>query len=413
VNVRVVRGLELFERGRVVQDADGFTVFSMNSGEKYCVTVQPRATYTFPDFELRQDECKHVVAVRLFLSQADRPTEQPETLTPPFKFPRPSYAQDWPNYNAAQVNEKEHFLAFLADLCRDIPEPERPKGRGRPPIPLADAVFCIVFKAYSGFSSRRFSTDLRDATDRGYISWCPHFNSVLNCLENKAVTPTLRNLITATSLPLKAVETKFAVDSSGFTIHRYTPWYNLKYGRMEHHTEWQKIHLMCGVSTHVVTAAEIEGKTAHDSPMLPPLAKATAKNFKIEELSGDKAYLGESNLQTVADLGGVAYIPFKINTTGRGSHLWEKMYAHFLVRKDDFLKRYHLRSNVESVFSMVKRKFGDFLRSKTDPAMVNEIYCKLVAHNLCCVIAAMYELGIDPVFCAEPAPAQILKFPGA
>ena len=33
---------------------------------------------------------------------------------------------------------------------------------------------------------------------------------------------------------------------------------------------------------------------------------------------------------------------------------------------------YHKRSNVETTISMIKAKFGDSLRSKTDTAMVNE-----------------------------------------
>ena len=47
---------------------------------------------------------------------------------------------------------------------------------------------------------------------------------------------------------------------------------------------------------------------------------------------------------------------------------------------------------------MMKRKFGDSLRSKTDVAMVNEILCKVLCHNLVVLIHEMYELGIDPVF---------------
>jgi hypothetical protein len=47
---------------------------------------------------------------------------------------------------------------------------------------------------------------------------------------------------------------------------------------------------------------------------------------------------------------------------------------------------------------MVKRKFGDSLRSKTDTAMVNESLAKLLSHNLCCLISAWYELGIEPFF---------------
>jgi hypothetical protein len=47
---------------------------------------------------------------------------------------------------------------------------------------------------------------------------------------------------------------------------------------------------------------------------------------------------------------------------------------------------------------MIKAKFGDALRSKTETAMKNEALCKLLAHNICCLVSAIYELGIDPTF---------------
>jgi hypothetical protein len=47
------------------------------------------------------------------------------------------------------------------------------------------------------------------------------------------------------------------------------------------------------------------------------------------------------------------------------------------------LQHYHKRSNVESTFSMIEAKFCDHARSKTDVAMVNEVLCKIVCHNIC------------------------------
>jgi hypothetical protein len=50
---------------------------------------------------------------------------------------------------------------------------------------------------------------------------------------------------------------------------------------------------------------------------------------------------------------------------------------------------------------MVKAKFRDHLRSRTDVAMVNEALCKFVCHNICGVIQEIHELGIAPTFWAE------------
>jgi hypothetical protein len=56
------------------------------------------------------------------------------------------------------------------------------------------------------------------------------------------------------------------------------------------------------------------------------------------------------------------------------------------------------RSNVESTFSAIKRKFGDSVRSKTDVAMKNEVLCKILCHNLTCLIMEQEVLGIIPFF---------------
>ena len=67
------------------------------------------------------------------------------------------------------------------------------------------------------------------------------------------------------------------------------------------------------------------------------------------------------------------------------------------------VKRYHQRSNVESTFSMVKAKFCDHVRSKTDVAMKNEVLCKFLCHNICCLIQSQCELGIEPTFWQDGA----------
>jgi hypothetical protein len=54
-----------------------------------------------------------------------------------------------------------------------------------------------------------------------------------------------------------------------------------------------------------------------------------------------------------------------------------------------------------------KRKFGDFVRSKGDVAMVNQAMCKVLAHNLVVLIHEMCELGIEPVFWAEPGSTSV------
>ncbi len=56
---------------------------------------------------------------------------------------------------------------------------------------------------------------------------------------------------------------------------------------------------------------------------------------------------------------------------------------------------------------MIKTKFGDSVKSKTETAARNEVLAKVLCHNICCLISAFHELGIEPEFCStEHNPAQ-------
>ena len=47
---------------------------------------------------------------------------------------------------------------------------------------------------------------------------------------------------------------------------------------------------------------------------------------------------------------------------------------------------------------MIKTKFGDAVRSKSEVAGKNEVLAKVLCHNIWCLISAMYELDIAPGF---------------
>lgn len=400
MNLREQRGMELAAT-RTIRKRDGWWVVPSQTGSgMYRVQLAPKfATCECPDFGTRGVKCKHIFAAT-FVMKREQNADGSTTVTQTATFTatkRTTYPQAWSAYNAAQTNEKDKFQALLFDLCRSVAEPQAQR-LGRPRLHISDAIFSATFKVYSTVSGRRFMSDLREAQARGYIRSTPHFNSIFNYLENASMTPILQNLITESSLPLKAVETDFAADSSGFCTSRFTRWYDHKYGEVREQHDWVKCHIICGVKTNIVTAVEIRERNASDTKLLAPLVETTARNFRIAEISADKGYASKSNAEMVASIGATPFIAFADNHRGLGGGKWEQMYHYFMFKRDDYLAHYHKRSNVESTFSMIKRKFGDSLRSKGDVAMVNEALCKVLCHNLVVLIHEMYELGIDPVF---------------
>jgi transposase len=394
--MRELKGLEIAARSRIVFKDGVWLVPSQSGSGTYSVTLAPDGDpCTCDDFGLTAKPCKHVHAARAVRQRDhDGPAVSINTDTIP---KRPTYKQNWSAYNEAQIVEKHRLQVLLADLCAGIPE--RPyAGTGRKAVPIADRLFVCAFKVYSLLSSRRFGPDLKDAHERRRLSRPLHISKVNAFLCDPQMTPLLHDLIRRSALPLRTVETTFAPDSTGFSTSKFVRWYDQKYGCQRAEHDWVKAHIMTGTKTNVVTAVRIEGRDAGDSPQFVPLLKTTAENFKIGEVSADKAYLAVENVEAVAEYGGESFIAPKADTTGAAGGLFERMFHYYQFRREEFLKHYHQRSNVESTISAVKRKFGDSVGSHNDVAMVNEVPCKFLCNNLCCVILSQIELGIEAEF---------------
>ncbi len=400
MEAREQRGLVIAARHRIKAKGSRWLVPSQtDSGKKYTVCPDDEhCSCSCPDFEERGLPCKHVFAVRYTIEREfsdDGSLTETETIT--VQSVRKTYPQNWPAYNKAQTNEKAKFQTLLHDLCAGIVEPVQ-VGRGQRRLRTRDAIFAAVFKVYSTVSGRRFMSDLRMAQECGHISHAPCYNSIFNVLESESTTAVLKAMIEESANPLKAIESHFACDSSGFSGSRFDKWYDHKWGQYQIQRSWCKAHIMCGVKTNVIVAVEIHDKNTNDGTMLRPLLDSTVSRFDVSEVSGDLAYSTHANLQAIVDAKAMPLIPFKCNATASTGGLWAKMFHYFQFQRDEFMARYHQRSNVESTFSMLKAKFGDGVRSKTDTAMKNEVLAKILCHNIVVLISAMYELGIDPVF---------------
>ena len=404
MNEREQKALVIAAKNKLVKKGDTWIVPSQSGDDKYKVnnTDPDWPTCTCIDFELRRARCKHIYAVEYTIEREEKTkttktAKGEKTVTTVTETVKIRYKQVWSAYNNAQTNEKARFLALLSDLCSGIDEPIQTMGRTR--IPMADMLFAAVYKIYSSVSSRRFMSDLKEEFVKGRMSKMPCYNSINNYIEDESMTPYLQALITLSSLPLKSVETAFAVDSSGFSTCQYQRWYDEKYGKEQSKQDWVKAHVMCGVKTNIVTSAEISSAHVHDTNFFAPLVNETGKHFDMREVSADKAYSNYANMRVVEARGAVPYIDFKVNASDKGKcEVWNRMYHFYQYNREAFMEFYHKRSNVETTFSMIKAKFGGFVRAKLPTAQVNEVLCKILCHNLCVVIQSMAELGIEANF---------------
>jgi transposase len=409
-NPRALRGLEIAATKFIAESGDAnWLVPSQNTERRYRVVRGAEGNFncTCPDFELTGQRCKHGFAVAFML----RRETKPDGTVIETRAARITYSQPWTAHNKAQTSEKEQFCVLLKDLVSDVPSPEQ--KRGRPALPLADMIFSAAFKVYSTVSARRFMTDLRTATEIGMIDRTPHYNSIFNVLDKESLTPILLELITRAALPLKALETKFAVDSTGFGTQSFYRHFSAKYGRDKEKRAFLKCHAMIGTRTNVITAVSVTDSSVGDAPVLTALLSTTAGHFNVAEVSADKAYASTANFAAIEAVGAKPFVPFKSNAVGTStSQTWNRLFHFFHLHREEFLSHYHARSNAESTFSAMKRKFGETLRSKTPTAQRNEMLLKVLCYNIVCVIHEIHASGAVAAFPAL-APACTKTLPPA
>jgi len=401
ITARQTRGQELFQNRNVKQEGNYWIVPSAKGIGKYHVDLN-RQTCDCPDFQIRKAVCKHLHAAKFaFENQAKQTNERKKVRLSPAK--RQTYAQpNWSAYHKSQVFEKAQFRYLLHQLCQNIETPAQETGRPR--CTFNDLMFAMVYKVYSCFSSRRFMTDLRDSEK--FLTKVPHYNSVINAFGWEEMTDCLQYLIELSSMPMTEIESDFAVDSTGISSSRFMQWHHAKYKdpKLMVQKNWVKLHICTGTVTNVVTAVEITDRYEHDHNEFVPLVNKTAQNFTIEEVSADKAYGSAKNLQAVLDRGGMPYIAMKKSANAKHSQhgqTWKNMYHFYSLNHDKFVSHYSKRSNVETTFSMIKGKFGDAVRSRTQTAQINEVLAKILAHNICVLITSIHELGLKPKFWNE------------
>jgi transposase len=401
MDAREQRGLVIAATCRLRRNTDGTWLVPSQTDRTtvgYTVNLQAKSC-TCLDHTDGGFTCKHYFAASI-VHQRDVLPDGTIVETKQMIFTeQKTYKQDWPAYTRAQATEKRRVRVLLQDLCRKLPERERDASkRGPKPHLVSDAIFAMAYKVYCGISARRCGTDLDEAHEKGFLTKQIHPLKVAQFFEDAYYTPILKDLIAFSASPLRAVETAFAIDSSGFGSSKFERWYDQKYGITRQRCVWVKVHIASGVKTNCVTAVRILDKDAADCPQFVPLVRETRKHFEIGEVSADKAYASLENFEEIAAMGARAYIAFKENTTGAIGGEFESAFHYFKFNQKEYMDHYHKRSNVESTFSATKRKFGDSVRSKTDTAMVNEVLCKFLCQNLTCLIQEQETLGIVPVF---------------
>jgi transposase len=214
-------------------------------------------------------------------------------------------------------------------------------------------------------------------------------HSVIHRGMDKLSIPYIRNVMNEVTRFLRRQEMNIAVDSTGFRTGNSSLWYDIRIRRKSTKHDFIKLNISMDVDTGVIHWFTITSSKRHDSPEFNTLLKNLPK---LGDVYGDKGYSSRKNCQIVADKQGTPYLHFKDNATNRakGKPAWIISIRAYKKNTEKWLDTYHARSIVESVFSSIKRRWGNFLNSRKRLMQKKELSLKVLVYNIKQVLLVIY-----------------------
>ena len=176
-----------------------------------------------------------------------------------------------------------------------------------------------------------------------------------------------------------------AIDSTGVKVTNRGEWirhkWNVKRGYL-------KIHIAVDIKKKRILSLQVTSEKVHDGKVLPELVEdiTIKQNKEIDMTIADGAYDSNNNFQILSFKGIKPAIKVRKNSRYRKTNHYlrnntVKMQKNNLQEWKDSVS-YGQRWIVESVFSCIKRMFGEYVTAIRFENMVKEIILKASLYNL-------------------------------
>jgi len=292
------------------------------------------------------------------------------------------------SYDSSYDTARSRHLQFLLDLLIKLSNtiPTKTSSFGRPPdFPLPALFVLLGLKFDSGLSYRNFVAQLSFTPlllERLGLERPPSY-SILQQALKKLDTRLLHRMYRLLARK-RPPPRNLAVDSTGFSHSTGGAWMSLRFKKTLKR-RFTALHAAVDTDTLMIHAVKVKARPGGDAKELISLVKRVIHRF-LKYVYGDKAYISRKNVQYIHDLGAYPAIEPKkrLKSRSRGYRGYKELIREYRRDPKEWKKKhsYGKRSLVETVFGMMKVRFGGGLSSRKYKEHRRELLIKVVLHNI-------------------------------
>jgi hypothetical protein len=273
------------------------------------------------------------------------------------------------------------FLTSCQNVIRLTGVPEYSSIYSRKDYTQHQLLTLLLFKEYLGARYRDFIelVEIMDIVqEQLQLNEIPHYSTL--CKYSKRVPATVLNKLFRKACSFMAewknATSIVAIDSSGFTPDLASTYYSVRTEKTRH--DYFKTTISVDSDHISLLSFHITSSRCHDAKIAPIILRASHRIKKSKYYVMDKAYDSEQIHQTIhEDLESQSMIPIRD---------WHASYVSGKYRQimaSSFNEKIYGRRNMaETVFSILKRRFGETIYSRSFRQQVKEIKLKCIIFSI-------------------------------
>ena len=237
------------------------------------------------------------------------------------------------------------------------------------------------------------------------LEYVPNFRTISDRAKNIEIKEMARFICGEINNLKRERYIAIAIDSTGFSHYANNSWFEEKH-KVKGKRVWSKVEIIVDVENRDVVYYEIYPDSrineAEHSRFRRKIEELLAMGYDVKVVYADSLYDSYDNFQFLENKGILPVIKIRSSSVKKASSL----YSRYLIHGDDKFKyrvkhlardyyaleqsdwdkyksryRYGNREIVESVFSVIKRVFGDVLRFRREESRHKEIEIMILLYN--------------------------------